>query len=76
MCVCVCIYIIYICVCVCVYIYISVSFLKRLRNDRFASETANWIQKWFKISAGVDMPYSKIGTTLGNKKGSLLNYGR
>jgi hypothetical protein len=24
----------------------------------------------------VDMPYSKVDTTLGNKKGSLLNYGR
>ena len=24
----------------------------------------------------VDMPYSEVDTTLGNKKGSLLNYGR
>jgi hypothetical protein len=24
----------------------------------------------------VDMPYSKVDTALGNKKGSLLNYGR
>jgi hypothetical protein len=26
--------------------------LKRLRNGRFKSETATWIQKWFKKSVG------------------------
>jgi len=25
---------------------------------------------------GTDMPHSNVDTTLGNKKGSLLNYGR
>jgi hypothetical protein len=28
------------------------------------------------IKICVDMPYSKVDTALGNRKGSLLNYGR
>jgi hypothetical protein len=34
------------------YKFVTASLPKRLRNGRFASETATWIQKWFKISAG------------------------
>jgi hypothetical protein len=34
------------------YKFVTVSLPKRLRNGRFASETATWIQKWLKISAG------------------------
>ena len=31
------------------YKFVTVSLLKLLRNGRFASETATWIPKWFKI---------------------------
>jgi hypothetical protein len=34
------------------YKFVTVSLPKRLRNSQFASETATWIQKWFKISVG------------------------
>jgi hypothetical protein len=34
------------------YKFVTVSLPKRLRNGRFTSETAPWIQKWFKISVG------------------------
>jgi hypothetical protein len=34
------------------YKFVTVSLLKRLRGVGFRSETATWIQKWFKISAG------------------------
>ena len=34
------------------YKFIAVPLPKRLRNGRFTSETATWIQKWFKIPAG------------------------
>jgi hypothetical protein len=36
------------------YKHVTVFFLlfERLRNGRFTSEIATWIQKWFKISAG------------------------
>jgi hypothetical protein len=32
------------------YGFVTVSIPKRFRNGRFNSETATWIQKWFKIS--------------------------
>ena len=35
-----------------IYGFVTVSIPKRLRYDRFASETATWIQKWLKMSAG------------------------
>jgi hypothetical protein len=36
------------------YEFVTVSLLKRLHNGGFISETATWIQRWFKIiSAGV-----------------------
>ena len=31
--------------------FVNVSLPKRLSNGRFISETATWVQKWFKISA-------------------------
>jgi hypothetical protein len=31
---------------------VAVSLPKRFRDGRFNSETATWIRKWFKISAG------------------------
>jgi hypothetical protein len=36
------------------YKFVAISLLKRLRNGNgcFASETATWIQKWFKMSTG------------------------
>ena len=34
------------------YTFVTAPLPKRFRNDRFASETATWIQKWFKIPAG------------------------
>jgi hypothetical protein len=34
------------------YKFVTVSLPKRLRNGSFTSETATWIQKWFKIPAG------------------------
>jgi hypothetical protein len=36
--------------------------------------TSNWYLYYCIIS--VDVPYSKVDTAPGNKKGSLLNYGR
>jgi hypothetical protein len=32
------------------YKFVTVSLPKRFRNGRFTSETATWIQKWFKKS--------------------------
>ena len=34
------------------YKFVNVSIPKRLCNGRFTSETATWIQKWFKMSIG------------------------
>jgi hypothetical protein len=34
------------------YKFVTVSLLKRLRGGRFASKTATWMQKWFKIPVG------------------------
>jgi hypothetical protein len=34
------------------YKILTVSLPKRLRNGRFTSETATWIQKWFKMPVG------------------------
>jgi hypothetical protein len=34
------------------YKFVTASLLKRFRNGRFTSETATWIQKWFKMSVG------------------------
>jgi hypothetical protein len=34
------------------YKFVAVSLPKQLRNDRFTSETATWIQKWFKMPVG------------------------
>jgi hypothetical protein len=32
------------------YKFVTISLPKRFPNGRFTSETATWIQKWFKIS--------------------------
>ena len=42
------------------YKFVTVSLPKRLRDGRFTSETATWIQKWFKISAGASTVESFI----------------
>jgi hypothetical protein len=34
------------------YKFVTISLPKRFRNGRFTSETATWIQKWFKKSVG------------------------
>jgi hypothetical protein len=34
------------------YKFLTVLLPERLRNGRFASETATWIQKWLKKSVG------------------------
>jgi hypothetical protein len=43
------------------YKFITVSFPERLRNVRFASETATWIQEWLGISAGTSSPLCAKG---------------
>jgi hypothetical protein len=49
------------------YKFVTVSLPKRFRNGRFNSETP--VRRF----QNVDMPHSKVDTTLGDKKGSLLN---
>jgi hypothetical protein len=44
------------------YKFVTVSLPKRLHNGRLTSETATWIQKWFKISAGTSRKLFKAGT--------------
>jgi hypothetical protein len=63
--------------------FITASFLKRFRDDRFASETAvrrfrsetatwTWIRKWFKIS---DIKVFKVGA-MGVVTGMCIKFPR
>jgi hypothetical protein len=39
------------------YKFLTVSLPKRFRSGRFTSETATWIQKWFKMSVGTSRKF-------------------